>query len=152
MAAVVLLHAFPLDSRMWEPQEEALSVAGHEVWAPDLLAPGASAVYSEPPSVDAMARSVIARMDRKGYHEFAVAGVSMGGYVAMALLREAGHRITGLALLDTKPGADSDSAARTREEFATRVEAEGVSWVPEAMIGNLLGRPPGRPARPSCQT
>ncbi len=139
MAAIVLLHAFPLDSRMWESQVEALSRAGHEVWAPDLLAPGMADSFEGPPSIDAMARWVLAESDRRGLHDFAVAGVSMGGYVAMALLREAGHRISGLALLDTKSGADSDAAARDREEFAVRVTGSGLDWVPEAMLDKLLG-------------
>lgn len=138
MAAIALLHAFPLDSRMWKRQRVALTGAGHEVFAPDLLAAGAQANYAAP-TMDAVAEWVVAEMAARGHKSFGVAGISMGGYAAMAMLRVAPRRVAGLALLNTKAAADTDAAARSREEFAEKVEREGVRWVPTAMIDALLG-------------
>jgi pimeloyl-ACP methyl ester carboxylesterase len=138
MAAIALLHAFPLDARMWKRQRVALTEAGHDVFAPDLLAAGAQANYSAP-TMDAMAEWVVGQMAARGHKSFGVAGISMGGYVAMAMLRVAPRRVAGVALFNTKAVADTDAAARTREEFAERVDREGVRWVPTAMIDVLLG-------------
>lgn len=138
MAAIALLHAFPLDARMWKRQRVALTQAGHEVFTPDLLATGAQSNYSAP-TLDAVAEWVVAEMAARGHKTFGVAGISMGGYVAMATLRVAPRRIAGVALLNTKAAADTDAAARTREEFAEKVQSQGVRWVPTAMIDVLLG-------------
>ena len=64
MAAIALLHAFPLDARMWKRQRVALTQAGHEVFTPDLLATGAQSNYSAP-TLDAVAEWVVAEIDRK---------------------------------------------------------------------------------------
>ena len=67
---VVLLHAFPLDERMWEPQLEAL--AGHEVHAPRL--------YGRGSSIDDWAAQILGEVNGP----FAAVGASMGGYAALA--------------------------------------------------------------------
>ncbi|MGH3094201.1 MAG: alpha/beta fold hydrolase, partial [Gaiellaceae bacterium] len=89
---VLLLHAFPLDARMWEPHQAALESAGYAVTAPNL--PG------EPPEVgfDAWARRTLA--DVAG--ELVPVGCSMGGYLVFELWRQAPERIRALALLDTR--------------------------------------------------
>jgi len=63
----------------------------------------------------------------------------MGGYVTMALLRIAPERVGGLVLIDTKAAADTAEARAGRLAMADRVEAEGVGFLPEAMLANLLG-------------
>lgn len=47
---------------------------------------------------------------------FALAGISMGGYVALEMMRQAPERVTRLALLDTQPGQDSSEQAESREQ------------------------------------
>ncbi len=137
MAVVALLHAFPLGPPMFEAQRKALVAAGHEVVVPDLLSP--ERAYSGDADLAAMARYVLGVMSDLGHRQFAVAGLSMGGYVAMAILRNSATRVDGLALLDTKASADSDAAARNRYAYADRVESEGMGWVPEATLDSLLG-------------
>lgn len=137
MATIALLHAFPLGPAMFDSQRRALTAAGHEVVVPDLLSSQRS--YSSEPDLHSMARYVVDVMTEHGHRNFAVAGLSMGGYVAMALLRIAAARIDGLALLDTRSSADTDAGARARLAYADRVEAEGMGWVPEATLDSLLG-------------
>ncbi|MCB0915890.1 MAG: alpha/beta hydrolase [Actinobacteria bacterium] len=137
MAVIALLHAFPLGPAMFEAQRKALVAAGHEVVVPDLLSPERN--YPADPDLAAMARYVLKLMSDAGHRQFAIAGLSMGGYVAMAVLRNAMTRVTGLALLDTRASADSDAAARNRYAYADRVESEGMGWVPEATLDSLLG-------------
>lgn len=137
MAAIALLPPFPFGAETFESQAEQLREAGHDAVVVDLLAPHLR--YPDEPDLAAMAHVVIELMASQGHQHFAVAGLSMGGYVAMALLRSVPSRIDGLALLDTKANADSDAAARSRLDYATRVEQEGMGWVPDAYLDLLLG-------------
>lgn len=137
MAAIALLHAFPLSPAMFDEQARALRAAGHEIVVPNLLSAGA--IADAEPDLTVLADQVIAQMADAGHRTFAVAGLSMGGYVAMALLRVAAQRLTGLALLDTRAAADTEAGFRGRVEYAARVAREGMSWVPDASLEALLG-------------
>ena len=109
---ILLLHALPLDERMWEPQLDAL--AGHEVEAPNLYAlPGSSMeVWAT-----ALLRSVPG--------EFVVVGASMGGYLALALARLAPERVLGLVLAGSRADADSPERKEGRQAAIARIKAEG---------------------------
>jgi len=90
---VLLLHALPLDERMWEPQLAALD--GHEVRAPRL--------YPLGNSMEAWAEAILADFE----HPFVACGASMGGYCALALARLVPERIPGLVLAGARLEADS---------------------------------------------
>ncbi len=138
--AVVLLHAFPVDSTLWAPQRRALAAAGYRVITPDLPGFGGSAVSTEAPSVDVMADEVATLMDQMGIADAVVGGLSMGGYVAMAMLRRHPARISRLMLADTKASADTEEAAANRERIAADVVASGsTAGLADAMLANLLG-------------
>ena len=109
--AVVLLHAFPMDSALWASQRRALAGEGFRVVSPDLPGFGGSAPSRSAPSLDVMADEVAALMEELGIDRAVVGGLSMGGYVAMAMLRRHPARIAGLVLADTKAAADTPEAA-----------------------------------------
>ncbi|MEU0882161.1 alpha/beta fold hydrolase [Lentzea sp. NPDC005914] len=118
---LVLLHAFPLDARMW-------AVPG--ALTPDLRGHGE-------PNLDTLASQVIAALPSE---KVVLGGCSMGGYVAMAVVRQAPERVKGLVFVDTKHTADAPEAVKTRHAMADRVEREGVGeWLVEAMLPNLVG-------------
>ena len=117
---VVLLHAFPLDERMWEPQLEALT--GHEVETPNLYELGGN-------SIDAWAQSLLDRLEG----DMAVVGASMGGYTGLAMARLAPDRIRGLLLAGARAGADSPERRAARDEGIRKLRAEGIeAWAPSA--------------------
>jgi 3-oxoadipate enol-lactonase len=135
---VVLLHAFPLDSRMWLPQVEALG--GYEVIVPDLRGFGAGAgLAGEVTDMDLLADDIATLLDERKLERVVLCGLSMGGYVALAFARRHPDRLGGLVLCDTRPGADGDDARAARLAMAERVLAEGVEFLPEVMIPRLLG-------------
>lgn len=137
---VVLLHAFPMDSSLWAAQRQSLAQAGHRVITPDLPGFGGSALAPEPPSLDVMADAVVGLLDELGIERAVVGGLSMGGYVTMALLRRHPQRLAAIALADTKAGADTPDAAANREAVASAVEAAGTAaGIADAMLANLLG-------------
>ncbi|NUT93638.1 MAG: alpha/beta fold hydrolase [Saccharothrix sp.] len=129
---LVLLHAFPLDSRMWDGVRDAL----HPI-TPDLRGRG-----RRTPDLGALADDVLAELDALEHDRVVLGGCSMGGYVAMALLRRDPSRVAGLVLADTRFTADGDEARANRLVMADRVVAEGVEWVPDTVLGGLLGAAP----------
>jgi pimeloyl-ACP methyl ester carboxylesterase len=137
---LVLLHAFPLDARMWNAVREPL--ASHlRVITPDQRGLGRSPLpdSEREPSLEDAARDVVALLDRLELDRVVLGGCSMGGYLAMAVLRLAPERIGGLVLIDTRATADTPEAAQTRLDVAKRVDDEGIQgWLVEANLPNLL--------------
>lgn len=82
-------------------------------------------------SVGSMADALLASVPGNG--AFALCGFSMGGYVAMEVLRRAPHRVARLALISSQARADSPSALRFRSRVLALAEAEGV----EVVAGDL---------------
>jgi len=125
---LVLLHAFPLSAAMWLPQREGLS-GRCRVVTPDLRGFGGSDLGHDEPSMDASADDVARLLDRLDLATVVLGGLSMGGYVAMALLRRHPERVTALILADTKAGADPPAGRANRERIARAVEEDPASTV-----------------------
>ena len=113
MTQVLLLHAFPLDSRMWEAQRRALEGAGHDVVAPELPGPDADIGF------DVWAQRVLGEVDG----DFVAVGISMGGYLAFELWRQAAGRIPALILADTRATPDTPEGKEGRDD-AIRILGE----------------------------
>jgi 3-oxoadipate enol-lactonase len=128
---VVLLHAFPLDERMWEPQREALG--GVDVHAPRLYGAGRT--------VEDLADGV-SREVPEG--ELVVVGASMGGYAALALARSAPERVRGLVLVGARPDPDTDERRKGRAETIELIRNEGAEGLWRALRPRLF--PPEAPA------
>jgi pimeloyl-ACP methyl ester carboxylesterase len=58
---------------------------------------------------------------------FSLVGLSMGGYVAQEIMRQAPHRVSRLALLDTSARADTDEQ-RARRRSLVALAGRGASW------------------------
>jgi pimeloyl-ACP methyl ester carboxylesterase len=67
-----------------------------------------------------------------------VGGVSMGGYAAMALLRENPGRVRALVLIDTQATADDQAGKQRREETAQAVLKDGMQVLVDGMLPKLL--------------
>ena len=119
---LVLLHGFPLDHRMWDDVAAALP-DDLTVLAPDLPGLGESGLTGFPePTLEAAADAVAASLHDAGITEAVVAGLSMGGYVALALAERHPELVTGLALVDTKSTADQEDARANRLRLADEVQ------------------------------
>lgn len=134
MTPLLLLHAFPLDHRMWDGVEVLLT-GFPRVFAPDL--PG-DLVHQEP-SLDAVADAAAEQLRAAGIDRVLVGGLSMGGYIALALLERHPDLVAGLALIDTKSTADAPEAHANRLRVADEAEASGTVDVVRPMSGVLLG-------------
>ncbi len=138
VATVVFLHGFPLDRRLWRRQLASLPRAGVRVVALDLPGFGGARTRARPPSIEAMASEVAATIDTLGLSRPIVCGLSMGGYVALALARGWSDRIGGLVLADTRASADSEAARAGREANIERARSQGASAVFASMIPNVF--------------
>lgn len=126
MTALVLIHAFPLSGAMWEHERRALRDAADPILAPSLPGFGGTAVPRGDASMDDYADSVVAAMDAAKIERAAVAGISMGGYVAFAMWRRHRRRIERLFLADTRAEADNEEARDRRLRLATLVREHGI--------------------------
>ncbi len=138
---VLLLHAFPLSSEMYRPQLEALG-ARYRFIVPDLRGFGQSDVDPHPVGMPDFADDALALLDHLGIDQAVVGGVSMGGYVALALLRTEPSRVAGLILSDTQFNADDDAGKRKREDVAQALEKDGIRVLEDSMPEKLLAQPP----------
>jgi len=137
---LVLLHAFPLNRQQWRPQGEALGrEAGLQVIAPDLRGSGESSLETGLVTVEQMAADVLKLLDALDVRVFLLGGLSMGGYVAFACLRQAPQRVQGLLLADTRATGDSPEARASREATALYVEQHGGGALLERDAPRLFG-------------
>ena len=139
---VLLLHAFPCAGEMWSAQADALSAAGWDVIVPDLPGFGASDLLDDEPDLDAVAAVILRELDAQGVGRAVVGGLSLGGYLAMALLRAAPQRFSAVMLCDTKGTADSPEAAGNRRRLAQAVLDDPASTgrvLRQSVLPGLLG-------------
>ena len=113
---------------MWEGQL-ALAGSGWRVIAPQFR--GFDGGAGEPPaaSVDDYAGDVIDLLDALEVKQAVVGGLSMGGYVAFALLRLAARYVQGLVLADTRSQADTPEGIEGRTRLLHLLDDKGPSAV-----------------------
>jgi pimeloyl-ACP methyl ester carboxylesterase len=136
--ALLLLHAFPLNARMWESQL-GFAERGWRVIAPHFR--GMDGADSDPAasSVDDYAADVFDLLDTLHIEEAVIGGLSMGGYVAFALFRHAARYFQGLILADTRSPADSAEAVEGRKRLLGVLRDNGPAAVADEMVPKLLG-------------
>ena len=135
---VVLLHAFPLNRAMWEPQIAALFGECRCI-VPDLRGFGDSP-KGGPFSMDAYADDVVALLDALQVDQAVVAGLSMGGYVALNLWRRFRPRVRALPLAHTRAAADTPEGLAQRDELIALARRAGAAAVAERQVTGLIGK------------
>ena len=141
--AIVLLHAFPLNAEQWLPQLSRVP-PGCRIVAPDLrgfrgVGPAFEDLGLEGVTMDGYASDVLALMTHLEIERAVVGGLSMGGYVAFAMLRRAPARVSGLVLANTRAGADSPEGRASRDRLIELVGREGPAAIAREMVPKLLG-------------
>lgn len=140
---LILLHAFPMSADMWLPQLARVPL-GWQFIAPDIrgfrgMGPAFEDAQLQGATMDDYARDVIELMDHLDVPKAAVLGLSMGGYVAMAVAARAPRRVSHLILADTRMTADTDAQRAGRDTMRADVERDGAKAAADAMLPNLLG-------------
>lgn len=141
MTAVVLLHAFPLDHRMWHVVAGEIAQNGWQVFTPDIRGCGEAPDWGdEPPTLTRCADDVIDLLNQYGIEKAVIGGCSLGGYITMELLRRAPERVAAAIFIDTKASADTEEARANRLRVAESVTASRSTeafW--RAMLPNVVG-------------
>jgi pimeloyl-ACP methyl ester carboxylesterase len=134
----VLVHGFPLDHRMWLDQLRDLSGPDRRVAAVDLRGHGRSPWAGDAAHTMELLADDVAAVIRSFGGRADVVGLSMGGYVVLALWERHPELFRSVALVDTRSGADSEEGKAGRDAFAAAVVEGGRSVVVERMLPKLV--------------
>jgi 3-oxoadipate enol-lactonase len=133
---LLLVHGFPFNAAMWRPQLQE-PPPGWRVIAPDLAGFGGNPPADQL-SVDGAADDLAALLESLDVRSAVVCGLSMGGYIAFALLRRHPALVRALVLCDTRAAADTGDARRGRLESAASVRSQGTGEFLQSMLPKLL--------------
>ena len=143
---LVLLHGFPLDSRVWAMQRSGLSDRAHVI-TPDLRGFGKSASNATF-TMASLADDVHALLQHIGALPCILGGLSMGGYVALESARRHPSDLKALLLIDTRAEGDSPEGKQGREKMIQLVREKGSAAVASQMMPKMLA-PSAEQNRPS---
>jgi 3-oxoadipate enol-lactonase len=143
---LVLVHGFPLDSRLWTDQIADLS-GSFRIIAPDLRGFGKSR-SDEPFTMQSLADDLHRLLEKIGGLPCVLAGLSMGGYVSLPYAKKYPGDLKGLILVDSRCEADAPAAKESRGKMIELVRKHGAAAVADAMLPRLIapGALANRPA------
>ena len=135
---VVLLHAFPLSRKMWQPQIDALGAAGFQVILPDLRGFGENHNFADINTMEDLAKDVAELLETLKIERAIIGGLSMGGYVTFNFYRLFPEKFAGLLLFDTSGAADSEEKRESRFDLIDEIEKFGAQALIDGMLPNLI--------------
>lgn len=141
---VILLHGFPVDSRMFGGQLSAADASriNARLFAVDMPGFGRTQLMDPAPDVllvEDLAEAVGSMIAREGLDRPVVGGVAIGGYVAIELAARHPELVGALVLMGPKPAPDSPAMAPQREEVARMALEQGSAAVADALHAKPLG-------------
>ncbi len=122
---LVLVAGLLCDAQLWRPQVENLADIA-DTWVAD---------HTRSETMAGVARDVLADVP---FQRFALAGLSMGGYIALEIMRQAPQRVARLALLDTAAGAERPEQTQRRLDFIALAESGRFPSVTDAQLPLLI--------------
>lgn len=129
---IVLLHGFLCSHEVWSEFVKKLSKK-FRVIAIDLPGHGETPSIGYYHSMELMAQSVKAVLDKAGVRRYIITGHSMGGYVALTFAELYPENVSGLCLFNSTSYADSDEKKKEREKVIRLVKKEHRHYVSEAV-------------------
>jgi len=122
---LVLVPGLLCDALMWRPQLTALAAVA-DCWVAD---------HTRSETMAGVAADVLRDAP---FEKFALAGLSMGGYVVLEMMRQAAHRVARLALLDTTARADTPEQSEKRRAFISLAERGRFLGITDALLPMLI--------------
>jgi pimeloyl-ACP methyl ester carboxylesterase len=122
---LVLVPGLLCDELMWRPQASALAAVAN-CWVAD---------HTRSETMAEVAADVLRDAP---FEKFALAGLSMGGYVVLEMMRQAAHRVLKLALLDTSARADTAEQTRKRRDFISLAERGRFLGITDVLLPLLI--------------
>jgi pimeloyl-ACP methyl ester carboxylesterase len=118
---LVLIPGLLCNAQLWQSQVENLADIA-DIWIAD---------HTRSNTMAGVARDVLADAP---FASFALAGLSMGGYIALEIMRQAPQRVARLALLDTAARAELPEQTQTRMNFIAWAEHGQFDRVTEVLL------------------
>lgn len=135
--AIVLIHGFPFHHQMWSPQVQELSKS-YQVIAYDLRGHGKSAQNEGPYMIEEHVDDLFALCEHAKIEKPIVAGLSMGGYIALRAVERNEPFFGGLILCDTKSEADTSEGKLKRFQTIKDIKTKGVLPFAEGFLKNII--------------
>ncbi len=145
---VVLLHGFAEDGAIWDSQVDYLREHCRLI-IPDLPGSGRSSAASPSgtaaaphpcdTTMEALADSVVAMIDREGIGKCVLIGHSMGGYIALAFAEKYPSRLSALGLFHSTAYADSEEKVAARRKGMDFIRKNGSESFIRQSTPNLFG-------------
>ncbi len=136
----LFFHPFPLHADVWEELLFSCAAAGLCAAALDAPGFGGTPALGRPLTMEALAGLGAVALDALGARRAGIVGNSMGGYAAMAFMRQFPERVSSMALIATKASADLPAAKEKREEQARAVLERGPRAVTDELLPRVLAR------------
>ena len=134
---IVFLHGFPFDKSMWQEQLDFLKTT-HRVIACDIRGFGKSIDEESHLSMDLFANDLILFIDKLGLEKIILCGLSMGGFVALNVMKRFPSRLEALILCDTQCIADSHDVKVKRYKTINDIKEFGTANFNEGFIKNVF--------------
>jgi 3-oxoadipate enol-lactonase len=135
---LMLLHGYPFDHTMWFSTIAALGRSA-KVLAPDLPGFGKALLpEGKKSSFDLVADGLANLLDEHKFERAAVAGMSMGGYAAMAFALRFPARLTGLGLISSQTTADTIETRQARHGTIKKIRAEGTAMAVNTLLPKMF--------------
>jgi len=134
---VVFVHGFPFNKAMWGPQVEVLNKEFYVITY-DVRGHGASDVGTGQYTVEQFVDDLIGLLDYLKITSAVIAGISMGGYIALRAAERNPDRVRGLILCDTRSESDNNDAKIRRAAQVRSVRMFGMRTFTEPFLKTVL--------------
>jgi len=135
---IALIHGFPHDRSLWAPQLGGLAAPCRAI-ALDVPGFGESSAPAAT-SMDRFADDVAAALGALGVGSAVIAGLSMGGYIALALWRRHPELVRALILAHTRAGPDDERTRASRMAMIAVVRERGPGAIADRLVAGMTGR------------
>ena len=131
---ILFIHGYPLSRQIWRPQLDGLQDRARMI-ALDLRGHGDSFPFEGPYTMDLLAEDChMLLKELNTSSPIVVCGLSMGGYITMALYRKYPQLFKAMILTSTRPGADSLEGKANRQASVKNVEQHGAGYIADDML------------------
>jgi len=132
--AVLFLHAFPLNSKMYQFQFKALEENNIPYIAYDYFGFGSRNNFPTDYSIETLTDAIVSELTELGVKKVIPVGDSMGGYIMFDLWRRYRELIKGLVFVSTRAEADTDEGKKSRYATIEKIKKEGKDFLIDFML------------------
>jgi 3-oxoadipate enol-lactonase len=130
---IVLIHGFPFNCEMWQPQIELLE-KNFRVIAYDIRGHGKSGISNGQYMIEFFVDDLVGLLDNLKIEKAVLCGLSMGGYIALRTVERNPERVKALILADTQSKPDSNEAKLKRAASIGAIKKLSVKPYAESFV------------------